>query len=89
MKRSCVDGRQGNHVAQLDAGHDVYQWDGSDIVEGGLGQDVLSLHGSTGRETFDVAATGSPTRPTRDLGDIAMDLSEMERVDVFALDGLR
>jgi Ca2+-binding RTX toxin-like protein len=85
-----IDGQQGNDVARLGAGNDTFQWDpgdGSDIVEGGDGFDTLLFNGSGGDEDFEVSANGARVRFTRDLGNIAMDLDDMERIDVNALGG--
>ena len=83
-----IAGRQGNDVAFLGAGDDVFQWDpgdGSDIVEGGDGTDTLLFNGSAGAEIFEVSANGGRVRFTRDLGNIVMDLDDMERIDLTAL----
>lgn len=85
-----IDGQQGNDTAFLGAGHDVFQWDpgdGSDIVEGGDGNDRMLFNGSAGNEIFDVAANGGRVRQTRNLGNIVMDLDDVERIDLAALGG--
>jgi Ca2+-binding RTX toxin-like protein len=83
-----IDGQQGNDAAFLGAGDDVFQWDpgdGSDTVEGGDGTDTLLFNGSAGAEIFEVSANGGRVRFTRDLGNIVMDLNDIERIDLNAL----
>jgi Ca2+-binding RTX toxin-like protein len=85
-----VDGQQGNDVAPLGSGNDVFQWDpgdGSDTVKGQAGADTLQLNGSGGNEIFTASANGGRTLFTRNLGNIAMDLAEVETVDLAALGG--
>jgi Ca2+-binding RTX toxin-like protein len=83
-----IDGNQGNDTAFLGAGDDVFQWDpgdGSDIVEGGDGNDTMLFNGSAGAEIFDVSANGERVRFTRDLGNIVMDLNDVESIDLNTL----
>jgi Ca2+-binding RTX toxin-like protein len=85
-----IDGQQGNDIAFLGAGDDTFQWDpgdGSDTVEGQDGTDTLLFNGSGGAEIFEVSANGEWVRFTRDVGNIVMDLNEVERIDVNALGG--
>jgi Ca2+-binding RTX toxin-like protein len=83
-----IDGQQGNDVAFLGAGNDVFQWDpgdGSDTVEGQNGTDTLLFNGSGGAEIFTVSANGSRVLFTRNLGNIVMDLDDVEVIDLNAL----
>ncbi|WP_165250272.1 beta strand repeat-containing protein [Paludisphaera soli] len=85
-----IDGQQGNDVALLGAGDDVFQWDpgdGSDVVEGQAGTDTMLFNGSAGNEIFDVAAVGGRVRFTRNLGNIVMDLNDVEAIDLNTLGG--
>lgn len=85
-----IDGQQGNDTAFLGAGSDVFQWDpgdGSDVVEGQDGDDRLLFNGSAGNEIFNVAANGGRVLATRNLGNIVMDLNDVERIDFNALGG--
>ncbi len=85
-----IDGQQGNDVAFLGAGDDVFQWDpgdGSDIVEGQNGNDRLLFNGSAGSEIFEVSANGGRVRFTRNLGNIVMDLDDVEEIDLNTLAG--
>src|SRR5262245_58129447 len=85
-----IDGQQGNDTAQLGAGEDVFQWDpgdGSDIVEGGDGSDTMLFNGSAIGEQFEASANGQRVRFTRDIGNITMDLNDVERIDLNTLGG--
>ncbi len=83
-----IDGQQGNDVAFLGAGDDTFQWDpgdGNDTVEGQSGNDKLLFNGSAGSEIFEVSANGSRVRFTRNLGNIVMDLDDVESLELNAL----
>ena len=85
-----IDGNQGDDVAFLGGGNDVFQWDpgdGSDVVEGQDGTDTLLFNGSGGDENFDVAANGGRARFLRNLGNITMDLDDVETIQLNALGG--
>jgi Ca2+-binding RTX toxin-like protein len=85
-----IDGQQGNDVALLGSGNDVFQWDpgdGSDVVEGQAGSDRMLFNGSAGAEIFDASANGGRVRFTRNLGNIVMDLNDVETIDLNALGG--
>ncbi len=85
-----IDGQQGNDVVFLGAGNDTFQWDpgdGSDTIEGQGGQDRMLFNGSAGNEIFTVSANGGRTLFTRNLGNIVMDLNDVERIDLNALGG--
>lgn len=85
-----IDGQQGNDTVFLGAGHDLFQWDpgdGSDTVEGQGGEDRMLFNGSAASEIFTVSANGSRALFTRNIGNIVMDLHELERIDVAAFNG--
>ena len=85
-----VDGNQGNDTAILGAGDDTFQWDpgdGSDIVEGQAGADRMLFNGANLAERFKAAPNGARVRFTRDIGNIVMDLNDVEAIDVKALGG--
>src|SRR5262249_2663304 len=85
-----IDGNQGNDVARMGAGDDVFQWDpgdGSDTVEGQDGTDKMLFNGSAINETFVASANGQRVRFTRDIGNIIMDLNDVETIDLNALGG--
>jgi Ca2+-binding RTX toxin-like protein len=83
-----IDGQQGNDVALLGAGDDVFQWDpgdGSDTVEGQVGTDTMLFNGSGGAEIFTASANGGRVLFTRNLGNIVMDLDDIEVLDLNTL----
>jgi Ca2+-binding RTX toxin-like protein len=85
-----IDGQQGNDVAFLGAGDDTFQWDpgdGSDIVEGQDGTDTMLFNGSGGSEIFEASANGGRVLFTRNLGNIVMDLDDVETIQLNALGG--
>jgi Ca2+-binding RTX toxin-like protein len=85
-----IDGQQGNDVAFLGAGNDTFQWDpgdGSDVVEGQDGSDTMLFNGSAGNEIFEASANGGRVLFTRNLGNIVMDLDDVEAIDLNALGG--
>jgi Ca2+-binding RTX toxin-like protein len=86
-----IDGQQGNDVALMGAGDDIFQWDpgdGSDVVEGQSGADKMIFNGSGANEIVEVSANGTRVRMTRDIGNIVMDLNDVEQVDLRALGGI-
>ncbi|MBR1274731.1 calcium-binding protein [Bradyrhizobium sp. AUGA SZCCT0283] len=83
-----IDGQQGNDTAFLGAGNDVFQWDpgdGNDTVEGQDGTDEMLFNGSAAAEIFTVSANGGRALLTRNLGNIVMDLNDVEKITVNAL----
>lgn len=72
------------------AGIDTFLWspgDGSDVVEGQGGRDVLTFGGSGAAEKFELSANGNRARFTRDVGGITMDLNGVEQIDLSGLGG--
>jgi Ca2+-binding RTX toxin-like protein len=89
-ENDAVDGNRGNDIALLGSGDDSFTWDpgdGSDVVEGQAGTDTMLFNGSAGPERFEVSANGSRVRFTRDVGNIVMDLDDVERISTEALGG--
>jgi hypothetical protein len=85
-----IDGNAGADVAHLDAGDDSFTWDpgdGSDLVEGEDGTDTMIFNGSAGNEAFEFLANGERLTFTRNLGNIVMDVNDVEQVDLEALGG--
>jgi Ca2+-binding RTX toxin-like protein len=85
-----IDGQQGNDTAFMGAGNDVFQWDpgdGSDVVEGQDGVDKMLFNGSAGAEIFTVSANGGRVLFTRNLGNIVMDLDNVEVINLNTLGG--
>jgi Ca2+-binding RTX toxin-like protein len=83
-----IDGNQGNDVALMGAGDDRFTWDpgdGNDIVEGQDGSDAMTFNGSGVAELFDASANGQRVRFTRNVGNIVMDLNDVERIETNAL----
>jgi Ca2+-binding RTX toxin-like protein len=86
-----LDGGAGNDVAFLGTGNDVFQWgpgDGSDTVEGQDGLDRLDFNGASIAERIDISANGARVRFTRDVGNVAMDLNDVELIRFKALGGV-
>ena len=85
-----IDGNQGDDVAFLGAGDDIFQWDpgdGSDTVEGQDGADTLLFNGANIAENIDISANGGRVRFFRDVANVTMDLNDVERIDFRALGG--
>jgi Ca2+-binding RTX toxin-like protein len=85
-----VDGQQGNDVAFLGAGNDTFQWDpgdGSDTIEGQDGTDTMAFNGSAANEQMAATANGGRVLFTRDVGNIVMDLDDVESIVAKALGG--
>jgi Ca2+-binding RTX toxin-like protein len=85
-----VDGNQGNDAALLGAGDDSLQWDpgdGSDTVEGQDNSDTMLFNGSAIDETFEASANGQRLRFTRNVGNVLMDLNDVELIVARTLGG--
>jgi Ca2+-binding RTX toxin-like protein len=85
-----VDGNLGDDVAFLGEDDDTFHWDpgdGSDIVEGQSGEDVLDFNGSNVNERIEISANGGRVLFTRDVGNIVMDLNDVEGIAVHAFGG--
>jgi Ca2+-binding RTX toxin-like protein len=83
-----VDGNQGNDTSSLGAGDDVFRWDpgdGNDVVEGRDGTDHMLFNGSGLGENFEASANGQRVRFTRNVGNIVMDLDDVEVIDLNTL----
>jgi hypothetical protein len=56
-------------------------------VRGGDGLDTLALDGSDAGERFDVVADGDHVRVTRDVGDLRVELDDVDQLRIAALGG--
>ena len=86
----AVDGQQGDDIALMGAGDDAFTWDpgdGSDVIEGQDGRDRMLFNGSAASELFAVSANGGRVLFTRNVGNIVMDLDDVETIDTNALGG--
>jgi Ca2+-binding RTX toxin-like protein len=69
---------------------DTFIWnpgDGSDILEGQDGTDTMVFNGSNASEVINLVANGSRALFLRDVANISMDLSDVEKVTFRALGG--
>src|SRR4029453_7885870 len=85
-----IDGQQGNDVATMGAGDDVFVWDpgdGNDVVEGQDGNDTMRFNGSAIGEIFDISANGNRVRFTRNIANIVMDIDDVEQIEIDAFGG--
>ena len=85
-----IVGQQANDSMFGGAGDDTLVWnpgDGSDLLEGQAGTDAMEFNGAGGAENFVVSAVGSRVEFLRNLGNIDMDLDDVERIDLDALGG--
>ena len=85
-----ITGGRGNDTALLGSGNDTFVWnpgDGSDIVEGQDGSDTLLFNGANINEIFEVSANGQRVRLSRDVGNVVMDLNDVEHIALNALGG--
>jgi Ca2+-binding RTX toxin-like protein len=85
-----VIGGRGNDMASLGNGNDTFVWnpgDGSDTVDGGAGTDTLVFNGANVAENIDISANGSRVRLFRDVGNVTMDLSGIEHIQLATLGG--
>jgi Ca2+-binding RTX toxin-like protein len=85
-----IDGNQGSDVVSLGAGDDVFRWDpgdGSDTVEGQTGHDTMLFNGANVNEKIDISANGERVRFVRDVGNVTMDLNDIDQIDFNALGG--
>ncbi len=85
-----IDGNVGNDTFLMGDGDDLAVWDpgdGSDVIEGQGGDDSMTFNGSAGAEIFTASASGSRLLFQRNLGAIAMDVDDVEHVNLNALAG--
>lgn len=85
-----VDGNRGVDQAELGDGNDTFVWDpgdGSDLVGGRAGQDRLRFNGAPVDEVFTLEPDGPAALFKRNVGNIVMELNDVETVDVATLAG--
>jgi Ca2+-binding RTX toxin-like protein len=85
-----IDGNRGNDSAFMGAGDDTFIWDpgdGSDTIDGRAGNDTMRFNGANVAERIDMSANGPRLRFFRDVANITMDTTDVERVDFNALGG--
>jgi Ca2+-binding RTX toxin-like protein len=72
-------------------GNDTFIWnpgDGSDTVEGQVGNDTIRFNCANINEHLDLSANGSRLRLTRDVANITMDADGVETVTLPTLGGV-
>ena len=70
-------GDDGDDVAFMGAGNDVFQWDpgdDNDTIEGQDGTDELLFNGANVAENIDISANGGRAIFFRDVANVTMDL---------------
>jgi Ca2+-binding RTX toxin-like protein len=85
-----INGGDGNDLAKMGAGNDTFVWnpgDDNDTVDGQAGVDTLLFNGASIAEIMDISANGGHARLTRNVGNITMDLDNVETIDVQAKGG--
>ena len=83
-------GDNGNDLAQMGAGDDVFQWDpgdGNDTIEGQDGIDTMLFFGANITENIDIVANGGRALFIRDVANVTMDLDDVEHIEFRALGG--
>jgi Ca2+-binding RTX toxin-like protein len=85
-----ITGGRGNDTAQLGTGDDTFIWnpgDGSDVGDGQNGTDTLVFNGSNVNESMSILANRGHVSLTRDVGNVTMDLTSIEDIQINALGG--
>ena len=85
-----ITGGRGSDTAHLGTGDDTFVWnpgDGSDVVDGQDGFDTLQFNDANVSEAVNISAKGSHASLTRNVGTVAMDLDNIERIQIAALGG--
>jgi Ca2+-binding RTX toxin-like protein len=85
-----VKAGRGEDVVYLGDGDDRFTWDpgeGSDLVEGEAGTDLMVFFGAGAAERIELVADGDRLRFLRDVGGIVMDLAGLEEIDFAARGG--
>jgi Ca2+-binding RTX toxin-like protein len=86
-----VNGGRGNDTATLGPADDEFIWnpgDGDDVVDGRDGTDTLVFNGSAGNEEFVISdLPDGRVELFRNVGEIEMDLTNIERIKLDGMDG--
>jgi Ca2+-binding RTX toxin-like protein len=85
-----ITGGRGNDTLIGGSGDDTFIWnpgDGSDVVNGGDGTDTLVFNGANANENFSILANHGGVKLTRDVGNVTMDLSGIEHINLATLGG--
>ena len=85
-----IFGDNGNDIALMGSGDDVFQWnpgDGNDTIEGQDDADTMLFFGSNAAENIDVVANGGRVLFLRNVANVTMDLDDVESIDFQALGG--
>jgi Ca2+-binding RTX toxin-like protein len=83
-----IDGNRGADTELGGTGNDIFIWDpgdGSDVLEGQAGKDVLAFNGSNAAEHTSLTANGSRVLLTRDVAAITQDMNGVEDVELNML----
>ena len=86
-----VNGGAGTDMIFLGFGDDTFIWnpgDGNDFIEGSAGRDKLVFNGDNLNENVAISSSGGLARFTRNVGNIALDLDDVEQIDFNALGGV-
>lgn len=85
-----ITGGQGNDTLFGQEGNDTFFWfpgDGSDRMEASSGTDTLQVSGSAIGETMELSANGNRLRFFRNIANVLLDVSGVERVNIGARGG--
>jgi len=86
-----INGGTGADTVLMGAGNDRFQWnpgEGSDVIDGQAGFDTHEFNGSAANEIISLNAGGNDVLLTRNVGNIVMNQDNVERVEIFAGDGI-
>jgi Ca2+-binding RTX toxin-like protein len=85
-----VDANFGGDSVFLGIGNDTFIWDpgdGSDVVEGQAGTDILLFNGSNANENVTITPNGGRALLLRDVASVTMDMDDMETLSFTAFGG--
>ena len=85
-----IIGGPGTDILVGGSGDDQFEWapgDGLDTVEGQAGADTLLFQGSNDAEAIDLSANAGRALLFRDVGNVTIDLNDVEAIDFLARGG--